>query len=96
MYALGGMLLGTVLIFASQIGPEAFWSNPQLKPLLIELMPGWIGSQVADGQPLEAAVIQDFLQDQPMIKFPYFTLGEVDAGQIRAFIASCNELTFTP
>ncbi len=72
-----------------------FWSNPELKPLLIELMPEWLGSQAGDGGPGEA-VIQDFLQDQPMIKFPHFTLGEVNAEQIRAFIAECNEMTYTP
>ena len=72
------------------------WSNPALKPLLIELMPKWLASQVADGQPLEEAVIQDFLQDQPMIKFPYFTGGEVSAEEVRGLIARCNEMTYTP
>jgi len=73
-----------------------FWSNPDLKPLLIELMPEWLGSQAADGQPLDEAVIQDFLQDQPMIKFPYFTMGEINAEQVSAFIAKCNTMTYTP
>ncbi len=73
-----------------------FWSNPDLKPLLIELMPEWLGSLAADGQPLEEVVIQDFLQDQPMIKFPYFTLGEVSAEEIKKFIARCNAMTYTP
>jgi beta-glucosidase len=73
-----------------------FWSNPELKPLLIELMPGWLGSLAGEGQPAGNAVVQDFLQDQPMIKFPYFTLGEVNAEQIQSFIEKCNALTFTP
>ena len=73
-----------------------FWSNPALKPLLIELMPKWLASQVGDGQRLEDAVIQDFIQDQPLIKFPYFTAGEIDADQVKAFIARCNSMTFTP
>jgi beta-glucosidase len=64
-----------------------FWSNPELRPLLIELVPEWIGSQAGDGQPPDQAVIQDFLQDQPMIKLPYFSLGEVSAEQVKAFIA---------
>ena len=72
------------------------WSDPRLKPLLIELMPEWLGGHVADGQSLEEAVIQDFIQDQPMIKFPYFTMGEVSAEQIRGLIARCNEMTYTP
>ena len=72
------------------------WSNPQLKPLLVELMPKWLASQVAEGQPLEEAGIQDFLQDQPMIKFPYFTGGEVSAEQVRGLIARCNQMTYTP
>ena len=73
-----------------------FWSNPDLKPLLMDLMPTWLGSHTADGVSLADANIQDFLQDQPMIKFPYFTAGEVDAAMIEEFIARCNALTFTP
>ena len=73
-----------------------FWSNPDLKQLLIELMPAWLGNHVSDGTPLEEAAIQDFLQDQPMVKFPYFTMGEVDAEDIKAFVARCNAKTFTP
>ena len=72
------------------------WSDPQLQPLLIELMPEWLGGHVAEGQPLEEAVIQDFIQDQPMIKFPYFTGGEVSAAGVRGLIARCNEMTYTP
>ena len=73
-----------------------FWSNPELKPLLVELMPEWLDSLAGDGRPPEEAVVQDFLQDQPMIKFPYFTMGEVSAEQVEAFIARCNALSFTP
>ncbi len=73
-----------------------FWSNPELKPLLIELVPKWIASQVGDGEPLENAVIQDFLQDQPLIKLPYFTAGEVDADEVKAFVTRCNSMTYTP
>ena len=47
-------------------------------------------------QPASEAHVEDFLQDQPMIKFPYFTMGEVNAEQIKAFIAECNSMTFTP
>ena len=62
-----------------------FWSNPQLKPLLIELMPGWIGSQVADGQPLEAAVIQDFLPAE-------LSAAEIDEIIAAASVLSCRQL----
>ena len=73
-----------------------FWSNPELKPLLIQLMPQWLSSQAGDGESPGRAVIQDFIQDQPMIKFPYFTMGEVTADEIRAFIVRCNAMTYTP
>jgi beta-glucosidase len=72
------------------------WSNPEIQPLLIDLMPRWIASHVPDGKSLHEAVIEDFLLDQPMIKFPYFTAGETSAEQIQALIAACNSLTFTP
>ena len=73
-----------------------FWSNPALKPLLIELLPTWLRSHTADGMSLEDARIQDFLQDQPMVKFPFFTAGEVDEAMIQDFIARCNAMTYTP
>jgi beta-glucosidase len=72
------------------------WSNPELRPLLIELMPNWFASRAGDGQPVESVTIEDFIQDQPLIKFPYFTAGEVNAGQVKAFVERCNSLMFTP
>ncbi|MGL1888197.1 MAG: glycoside hydrolase family 3 C-terminal domain-containing protein [Reichenbachiella sp.] len=74
---------------------KEIWNNEDLKPLLIALMPKWIGAQAADGKPIEEAEVQGFLQDQPMIKFPYFTGGEVTHEQIKLFLAKCNEKTFT-
>ena len=73
-----------------------FWNNPQLKPLLIELMPAWIKSLTPEGKPLEEARIEDFLQQQPLIKLPYFTRGEVSEANIKAFLDRCNKLTYSP
>jgi hypothetical protein len=36
------------------------------------------------------------LQQQPLIKFPYFTGGEVDEQAIKAFVEQINQLTFNP
>lgn len=73
-----------------------FWNNDDTRGLLIELMPKWIGTHARAGEPVESANIQAFLQDQPMVKFPYFTAGEVTWEQIDAFIEKCNALTYTP
>ena len=70
-------------------------SNATKMKFRIRLIPR-DASHVGDGEPLEEALIQDFIQDQPLNKFPYFTAGEVSAEQIRSFIAQCNEMTFTP
>ena len=72
------------------------WNNPQLKPLLIEFMPKWIKAMTPEGKPVEEAKIEDFLQQQPLIKFPYFTGGEVDEQKIKAFVEQTNKLTFNP
>jgi beta-glucosidase len=72
------------------------WNNPQLKPLLIDFMPKWIKAMTPDGKQVEEAKIEDFLQQQPLIKFPYFTGGEVDDSQIKAFVQKINRLTFKP
>ena len=73
-----------------------FWTNPQLKPLLIAFMPKWIKAMTPEGKPVEEAKIEDFLQQQPLIKFPYFTGGEVDEQKIQAFVEKINQLTFNP
>ena len=73
-----------------------FWINPQLKPLLIAFMPNWIKAMTPEGKPVEEAKIEDFLQQQPLIKFPYFTGGEVDEQKIQAFVEQINKLTFNP
>jgi beta-glucosidase len=73
-----------------------FWTNPQLKPLLIAFMPKWIKAMTPEGKPVEEAKIEDFLQQQPLIKFPYFTGGEVDDQKVQAFVEKINQLTFNP
>ena len=75
---------------------RVLWENEQTKPLLIDLMPDWIGSHTAAGSPLEEADIQDFLLDQPLIKLPYFTAGEVTRERVAAMIEACNAMTYRP
>jgi beta-glucosidase len=75
---------------------RVLWENEKTKPLLIELMPAWIASHTADGKSPEEAEIQDFLLDQPLIKLPYFTAGEVNREQIMALIEKCNAITYRP
>jgi len=75
---------------------RVLWEDDQTKPLLIERMPAWIGSHAAEGEPPEQAEIPDFLLDQPLLKFPYFTGGEVTRQQIDALIEQCNTMTYSP
>lgn len=75
---------------------RVLWENEQTQPLLIELIPEWIATHTADGNPLAEANIQDFLLDQPLIKLPYFTAGEVTKDQVMALVERCNQLTYTP
>ena len=72
------------------------WEDAKTKPLLVEYMPKWLASQTAEGKPLEEADIQPYLQDQPLIKLPYFTGGEVSRQQIAELIARCNRMTYRP
>ncbi len=75
---------------------RVLWEDGQTRPLLIDLMPGWIGSQAGPGQPLEEVEIHGFLLDQPLIKFPFFTAGEVSSEQIAGLIEKANEMTYRP
>lgn len=75
---------------------RVLWEDRQTRPLLIELMPDWIGSHAAEGAPPAESAIPDFLLDQPLVKFPYFTAGEVTREQIDALIEKCNSMTYRP
>jgi beta-glucosidase len=75
---------------------RVLWENEQMRPLLIERIPGWIGSMTAEGMPLGEAVIQDFLLDQPLIKLPFFTAGEISPEQVADLVERCNEMTYRP
>jgi beta-glucosidase len=72
------------------------WSNPDLKPLVVEFMPAWLQSQAPDGGAPEAAEIAPFLLDQPLIKFPQFTAGEVIRADIDTLVERANAMTFIP
>jgi beta-glucosidase len=75
---------------------RVLWEDDQTRPLLIELMPDWIAGFTAEGKPPGAAAIPDFLLDQPLVKFPYFTAGEVTRQQIDALIEKCGKMTYRP
>jgi beta-glucosidase len=73
-----------------------FWNNPELQPLVIELMPKWLGLFKGKSKSLADAKIPHFLVEQPLVKFPAFTGGEVTSAAIADLIQRANQLTFTP
>ena len=75
---------------------RVLWEDEQTRPLLIEFMPKWIGTNTTEGRPLEEADIHAYLLDQPLIKLPYFTEGEVTRERIAELIERCNRMTYRP
>jgi hypothetical protein len=75
---------------------RVLWEDDQTRPLLVERMPVWIGSHARAGEPPAEAEIPDFLLDQPLLKFPYFTGGEVTRQQLDELIEACNTMVYTP
>ena len=73
-----------------------FWNKPELKPMILELMPGWLASLPGAPASLADVEIPPFLVEQPLVKLPLFTAGEVSAEQIADLIERANQLTFTP
>jgi beta-glucosidase len=73
-----------------------YWNNPQTRVLLKELVPNWIKFFTPEGKTTDEAQFQDFLIDQPMIKFPFLSQGEVSESQIMEFVERCKEFTWTP
>jgi beta-glucosidase len=75
---------------------RVLWEDEQTRPLLIELIPNWLGSMTEEGRPLNEAKIHPYLLDQPLTKLPYFTAGEVTGEQVLALIGQCNAMTYLP
>jgi len=75
---------------------RVLWEDDKTRPLLIEFMPEWIATNTADDRPLEEADIHAYLLDQPLIKFLYFTEGELTREQLAELIERCNRMTYRP
>lgn len=75
---------------------RVLWEDDQTRPLLIELIPEWLGSMTGEGRPLSEAKIHPYLLDQPLVKLPYFAAGEVTGDQVMELIEKCNAMTYLP
>ena len=49
---------------------RVLWEDEQTKPLLIELIPRWLGTWTEEGKPLNEANVHPYLLDQPLAKLP--------------------------
>ena len=72
------------------------WKEPALRPLVIEFIPRWLSNFAREDQPLDEVSIHPFLAEQPLVKMPMITGGEVTDAQVRDLLERANRLTFTP
>ena len=75
---------------------RVLWEDEKTRPLLIGYMPEWLGTLTKKGSPLEEADIHAYLLDQPLVKLPYFTAGEITREEITELIERCNSMTYRP
>ncbi|MCF8364591.1 MAG: glycoside hydrolase family 3 C-terminal domain-containing protein [Bacteroidales bacterium] len=73
-----------------------YWENKQTREILKTLVPAWINNFVPEGKTLDEAQFNAFLIDQPMVKFPYITKGEISFEQVNELVKKSSEITFTP
>lgn len=60
------------------------------------LVAEWLEESTPEEEPLYEAEIDDFILDQPIIKLPMFTGGEVSKEDIMKFVENIEDLTYTP
>ena len=73
-----------------------YWENEQTREYIKELIPNWLEANTPEGKSLDEATIDAFISHQPIIKFPYFTGGEITRKEVRELVEKCRDLTYQP
>jgi len=73
-----------------------YWENEQTREYIKELMPNWLEANKPEDTPLDEVTIDAFIAYQPIIKFPYFTGGEITRQEVRELVEKCKGLTYQP
>ena len=73
-----------------------YWDNPQTREYIKEMMPNWLEANAPEGKPLDEVTIDAFIANQPIIKFPYFTGGEITRQEVKELVEKCKGLTYQP
>jgi len=75
---------------------KVYWENPQTHEYIKELFPNALKMFTPEGKTADDAVIPDFISEQPIIKYPYISNGEVSAEEVMELVEKCKNLTYTP
>lgn len=95
----------TVTLASTQTIPLAFdeytffseyWNHLETREMLKELVPKWIGGFVPEGKTLDEANFHDFFIQQPILKLPYISHGEITHEQVMELVQKCSRMTFVP
>jgi beta-glucosidase len=73
-----------------------YWENPQTRKYIKEMMPQWLEANAPKDKPLDEVTIDAFIANQPIIKFPYFTGGEITRQEVKELVEKCKGLTYQP
>ncbi len=73
-----------------------YWENPQTREYIKEMMPNWLEANTPEDKPLDEVDIDAFIAYQPVIKFPYFTGGEISRQEVKELVEKCKGLTYQP
>jgi beta-glucosidase len=73
-----------------------YWENEQTREYIKELIPQWLEANTPEGQSLDEVTFDAFMAYQPIIKFPYFTGGEITREEVMELVEKCQGLTYQP
>lgn len=75
---------------------KAFWEHEGTRALLKEMASEWLQSTTVGGMTVEQALQTPFIGDQPIIKLPRFSGGQVTKAQVQELVEQTKDMTFTP
>ena len=75
---------------------RTYWANKQTRELLKIAIPKWIKGFTPEGKTADDANFFDFIIDQPLMKLPIISGGEISEDQVRELVQKSKSFTYIP
>jgi len=75
---------------------STMWKHMETRKALCDAVPDWLQPVIPPGKTIEEARIDPFLIEQPIIKLPHLTAGEITDEGVRDLVEKCRIMTWIP